>query len=436
MLENHIKKFVKKHNITKCLVGFSGGVDSTVLVYLLAKYTNIDVRAVYVNHSLSDNAEAWGVFCRDFCNNLNVEFFDLTVDANCSSRESTEAVAREKRYDAYDSLLKDGESLILGQHSDDQVETILLQLLRGAGIAGLSGMPIHKEYKNGYISRPFLETTENGESVTKDVIELFAKDNSIKHIFDESNLSNEYKRNFLRNEIIPKLKSEFGNINKSIGRTAINCQMSNLTIEGMTEKLYDSVEMCGSLNIDKLRVCSKEDIAYVLRYWMKKTRNQKSVSRIKVEQIVSFIKNHSNDHKFELKWGEYVLKANGKTLYALNHIKYKKSKNLVVSSDDIKCASEFNFFNICESYKKEFPLGLPLIKLAKFETRQQNKKYFVNEKQLNLKKKMQELNIPEWVRKSIPLYVINDEIIAIGNSIVNNKYSLCSNGIYFELDLE
>jgi tRNA(Ile)-lysidine synthase len=436
MLKNHIKNFVKKYNITKCLVGFSGGVDSTVLVDILAKYTNVKVRAVYVNHSLSDNAEHWGLFCKDFCKKLNVDFFNLTVDAKSTSRESTETVARKKRYEAYDSLLQDGESLILGQHGDDQVETILLQLLRGSGVAGLSGMPIHKEYKNGYISRPFLEDLENGEPVTKDLIETFSEDNKIEHIFDESNLSNEYKRNYLRNEIIPKLKKEFGNINKSIGRTAKNCQISNKTIECMTKKLYLLVENNGFVDIEKLKKYSEDEISYVIRYWMKETRNQQSVSKVKVNQIVNFIKNKSNDHKFELKWGDYVLKANGKILYALNYMKYKKSNNLSLSIADTSYTSEFNFFNIITSYSKDLPLGLPFIKLANFETRQQNKRYFVNGKQFNLKKKMKELDIPEWVRKAIPLYVIGCELIAIGNKIINSDYDLISNGIYFDLDLE
>ena len=88
MLTKHIQNFVEKYNITKCLVGFSGGVDSTVLVYLLAKYTSVDLRAVYVNHSLSDNASDWGMFCEQFCKDLNVEFFNVTVDASSTSRES------------------------------------------------------------------------------------------------------------------------------------------------------------------------------------------------------------------------------------------------------------------------------------------------------------------------------------------------------------
>lgn len=307
-LEDVVIDFVKKNNIKKCLVGFSGGVDSTVLLRILSEKTDCAVRALYVNHSLSPKAKAWGFFCESVCSMLNVPFYSEVVDANPQSRQSTEDVARKKRYEKYKEYLEEDESLILGHHADDQVETVLLQLFRGAGINGLVGMSSFMEYENGYIARPFLHTYNN-VSITKEMIESYAKENKIEHLYDDSNSSNEYKRNYLRNEIVPLLKAEFPNIEKTISRSVNNLQDSKAIIDSVIEeKLSYVLNSENEIITEKARTLEENVLPEVVRAWMKLKYGEKSASKAIVLEVVKSIMNPSNDTNFKLKWGSQIVK--------------------------------------------------------------------------------------------------------------------------------
>jgi tRNA(Ile)-lysidine synthase len=308
MLIEHIRSFVKKHKINNALVGFSGGVDSTVLLYILKNHTDVNVRAVYVNHSLSDKAEEWANFCAYFCYNYGIEFISEVVDANKVKRKSPEAIARDKRYEVYKKHLELDEVLFLGHHSDDQIETVLLQMLRGTGVSGLSGMPSFEQYECGYIARPLILETNAKAMITKQCIEEFANKNGITHIVDESNFINDYRRNFLRNEIIPKLKNEFGNINKTISKTAIACQKAKVSSDRLIDQLYTQCKgINGDLNFMVLKGYSDDDIVDILRYWMSIQYNQRSVSMGVLNEILKFVRTGNNDNNFEMYWGKYVL---------------------------------------------------------------------------------------------------------------------------------
>jgi tRNA(Ile)-lysidine synthase len=323
MLIEHINDFLKIHKIKNILVGFSGGVDSTVLLYILSNFTDVNLRAIYVNHSMSKNSFYWNEFCLNFCNENNIEYIHEIVKVKKEKRKSTEAIARDKRYQSYDKHLKDGETLFLGQHSDDQVETVLLQLFRGTGVSGLSGMPSFSDYKKWTIARPFITETINNKMITKEDIEHFASDYNISHIVDESNFNNKYRRNFLRNEIIPKLKNEFGNINKTISKTALNCKKAKINSDKHIETMYFNCmaiyeNSIFSLSTSKLKDYNENDMIEIIRFWMSKEYNQKSASLNKLKEIVKFLRNANNDNNFEIKWGENTLKFKNNILFVSN----------------------------------------------------------------------------------------------------------------------
>ncbi len=308
MLVKHIQNFIKEKNIQKILVGFSGGVDSTVLLYILSKFTDATVRAIYVNHCLSENAESWAEFCESFCYENDIKFIHEKVFVEKKNRTSLEAVAREKRYGAYRKHIQNEEVLFLGHHNDDQVETVMLQLLRGTGVSGLSGMPSYSVGDTLTIARPMILETEQKDMITKEVLELYAKENGITHIVDESNFTNDFRRNFLRNEIIPKLKEEFGNINKTISNTAIAC---NTAREYSDNYIYGIARDCihgNKLLVEALQKHSDSEIKDIFRFWMKSMFNQRSTSMKKLNEITKFLKTATNDNNFQLVWGDYVIK--------------------------------------------------------------------------------------------------------------------------------
>jgi tRNA(Ile)-lysidine synthase len=137
-------------------VGYSGGVDSHVLLHLCAsiKALNGKITAVYVHHGLQAEAGLWSKHCQQTAENLRVNFIELRVNAAAMAGESPEEAARNARYDALKSLITVNDMLLIGQHREDQMETILLQLFRGAGLRGLSGMPESTNFGSGFIVRP------------------------------------------------------------------------------------------------------------------------------------------------------------------------------------------------------------------------------------------------------------------------------------------
>lgn len=308
ILENSVLDFINKYKIKNCLVGFSGGVDSTVLLHILKNHSECNVRAIFVDHSLSNQEDEWASFCKKYCYDNNIDFIYSKVDAKPKSRQSTEDSARIKRYEAYKDVIKEDEVLILGHHSDDQVETVLLQLLRGAGVKGLSGMAEYSSFHNGFLARPFMNEYKEFY-ITKEDIENYAENNKIAYSLDHSNKETVFKRNAIRNDVIPILKEHFPNINKSITRSAINCAESANMIEKQANTLVVGI-LDDDYNIDikKAKELDEDILSEVIRLWMNNYHNERSLSKKCVNEVVRCIKNSQNDSNFHLKWGDKIVK--------------------------------------------------------------------------------------------------------------------------------
>ena len=197
----------------------SGGVDSVVLLHLLSGLraeSAIDLRAFHVNHGLSTNAVAWERFCSDLCAKLSVGYTALRLDLEMPAGASPEALAREARYAALDGAAAESgiPVVALAHHADDQAETVLLQLLRGAAAKGLAAMPEWRSTDSGRCYwRPLLPAT-------REAIVAYARRHRLHWIEDESNADISIRRNFLRARILPALASGFPGYRKSFARAA------------------------------------------------------------------------------------------------------------------------------------------------------------------------------------------------------------------------
>ncbi len=198
-------------------VGLSGGRDSVVLLHALAAMVAsaglpLTLTAVHVHHGLSANADAWADFCARFCQECAVPLLIVRVDVPRESGEGPEAAARRMRHGVFAGCAADW--LALAHHRDDQAETVLLNLLRGAGIAGAAGMLAERPQPRGpSLVRPLLE-------VPRAALERYAAGHALRRIVDESNDDLHMRRNFLRHEVLPRLEEKFAGAGKSLGRAA------------------------------------------------------------------------------------------------------------------------------------------------------------------------------------------------------------------------
>jgi tRNA(Ile)-lysidine synthase len=189
-------------------VGLSGGVDSVVLLHALSRH--LPLRAVHVHHGLSANADRWARFCRAYCRSLAVPITVKRVRVEKNGK-GVEAAAREARYAAFRGLPVD--AIALAHQLDDQAETVLMNLLRGAGLRGASGMPAVRRFHGKLIIRPLL-------GVRREAIVGYAKRHGLEWIDDESNELEVLTRNFLRRRIAPLLSERYPRWREALARAA------------------------------------------------------------------------------------------------------------------------------------------------------------------------------------------------------------------------
>lgn len=200
-------------------VGLSGGRDSVVLLHALASLWaeaflggRWQLSAVHVEHGLSEHAAAWAAFCRDLCARLDVPLRVARVEVPRAGGEGLEAAARRARYGVFADCPADW--LALAHQRDDQAETVLFRLLRGAGVAGVAGMRSERAQPGGpRLIRPLLD-------LPRSALADYAAANSLAWVEDESNADCRFRRNFLRREILPRLTTVFPGAAPALARAA------------------------------------------------------------------------------------------------------------------------------------------------------------------------------------------------------------------------
>ncbi|ENR0231258.1 tRNA lysidine(34) synthetase TilS [Enterobacter bugandensis] len=247
------------------LVGFSGGLDSTVLLHRLKLWRDRDpdvqLRAIHIHHGLSRHAEDWVAHCEALCEAWAIP---LIVERVTLADEGLgiEAQARKARYTAFAGVLLPGEALVTAQHLDDQCETFLLALKRGSGPAGLSAMPARSDFAGTQLLRPLL-----GE--TRASLEAWAREHQLSWIEDESNQDDSYDRNFLRLRVLPLLSERWPHFADATARSAMLCaEQESLLDELLSEELSDLISEDGALAIAPLEAISPARRAALLRRWL------------------------------------------------------------------------------------------------------------------------------------------------------------------------
>ncbi|MGQ9426736.1 tRNA lysidine(34) synthetase TilS [Gilvimarinus sp. F26214L] len=251
--------------VRRWLVGFSGGLDSTALLAaLVAVRPRQPVIALHVNHGLSPRAGEWQAHCQARCAEWGVEFRAGKVEVTCSGR-GLEDAARVARYRFFESQLEEGDALLLGHHRNDQAETLLFRLLRGAGPRGLGSIIPERPLGAGRLLRPLLK-------VDRSELESYLQREGLDWVDDESNQDDSFDRNFLRRRVLPVLAQRWPHYAEAFGRTAEACQQAELLSRdlGSMDRIAcgERRERWGwSLDWNVLRRLPDHRQNNLLRYW-------------------------------------------------------------------------------------------------------------------------------------------------------------------------
>ena len=245
----------------RLVVGLSGGIDSVVLLDILIRIAprlRFELAAVHVNHQLSPNAARWTRFCRTLCCARGVPLRVTKVTVKRGN--STEAAARDARYAVF--AQRRADYVVLAHNQDDQAETLLLQLLRGAGVKGLAAMPRMAPSTRPFgILRPLLD-------VPRSAIEQYAKKRKLEWVEDESNADTHFGRNFLRHEVLPVIARRYPSYRQTLSRSASHlAEAAQLLDELAAGDLHAGLEN-DALPIAALRALGKPRAKNLLRYFI------------------------------------------------------------------------------------------------------------------------------------------------------------------------
>ena len=229
-------------------VAFSGGIDSTVLADMLARQRRkfASLRLMHVDHGLQAASADWSQHCARFARSMRLPFVSLKARISRQSGASPEAAARDARYAQLAHALKPGEVLVTAQHRDDQVETLLLQLFRGAGVPGLAAMPPIADFGPGRIARPLLE-------VSRAEIEQYAQRRRLNWIEDPTNALVRFDRNFLRHRVLPGIRARWKGVDEAVARSARHMAEAAGLLEAVARSDLDACADGAGLNVAALR---------------------------------------------------------------------------------------------------------------------------------------------------------------------------------------
>ena len=423
LAEDWLDQFLK---YDKLLVGFSGGLDSTVLLHSLASQTVLigKLQAIHVHHGMSSNAPAWQTHCQQFCEALSVPLTVCQVEFD--RHANIEEGARVARYQAFTSLLTENDCLLLGHHCDDQAETLLLQLFRGAGIDGMAAMSSLKEMPKGALARPFLQHS-------RQTLEDYARTHQLSWVEDESNENNAFSRNYLRHKIIPLLQEKWPGVVSNLVRSAAHCQQAKMNLEALAKIDCAGFNKQGTtLALAQLRSLDRARLVNVLRAWLKK-KQVRSPSDNMMNRLIDEVILVRGDATPNVQWDGIVIRRYQDVLYVLkNEIKHRP---VSIEWSAFPAPLALGEYGEDSKYLYAIPdvsgLLVPVGCRVQVRYRQGGELLSWRGQTKQLKKLMQQWHIPPWNRDLIPLIYIDNELAAVvGFAISDHYYGIESENTY------
>ncbi len=405
-----IDKILLNPNVGDIWIAFSGGLDSSVLLHIIAenseKLSNKKITAVHVDHGLQEASSQWANLCSELAESYEINFKLVKLNLEKAPGESIELSARNARYNAFEQLLnKCTDTMLFAHHADDQVETFLQQALRGAGVQGLSGIPESRKLGEGKLFRPLL-------GISRKELETYAKQEQLKWIEDPTNQQSDFDRNLLRNEIIPLLEKRWPGAKKALLRSVNHCKEAGEQIDGSARIQLELICAENLISVEELKQLDFVQQKNILRLWI---RNNGIIlpNTDRFESGIESLLNAKADKNPVLDWGFGIIRRYQGMLY-LDSIKENSglfeekswTLNAAVALNERYSLVAIDEAGIGLSKKcidrKDISIG--------YRQGGERCRPFGRNSSHEVKKLFQEYRIPPWKRSSVPLIYIGGEI--------------------------
>jgi len=404
-------------------VAYSGGMDSHVLLHAMAALARggrcTSVRAIHVNHQLSLNAQRWADHCVRRCAELGVACRVEAVDATPRGGESREAAARHARYAALTQILDEGEAVLTAQHLQDQAETLLLQLIRGAGVRGLSAMGAVRPLGSGWLGRPLL-----GEARSE--LHRYARMHALDWIDDPTNFDTSLERNFIRHEVLPVLEQRRPAVCRALSRSAQHLAEAGELLDELARSDLATTRGTrpGTLSISALHRLTPARQRNVLRTWLDehsvRMPDRRRLLRIQQEVIPA-----RADATPVVAWGAVQVRRHRDDLHVLtgSHVEPEpRTYPWPHLNQPLPLPQQGMQLRVVTAAPGE--AGIDPVWLAtqsisvRFRHGGERCRLQAGGVARTLKKLLQEWDVPSWERSSIPLIYAGDTLVAVAGHCI------------------
>lgn len=404
-------------------IAFSGGLDSTVLLLALAAAVReqpagvYSLRAIHVDHQIHPRSAQWRLHCAGVAAAAGAGFAFRQVHVPPDAEMGVEAAARAARYDVFRALLEPNEALLTAHHADDQLETLLLALTRGAGVGGLSAMPACQVFGAGWHLRPLLE-------FTRDELEDWARMQGVSWVSDPSNDDSRFSRNYLRHEVIPALRQRWPAIAHSAVRSAGHLGEAGVLLDGLASSDHATAAVGPCLRVDALAALDPGRRRNLLRYWLR-LHGARLPSTRKLLSLEHDMLAAQEDRSPCVEWDGFEVRRHRGLLYAAAQLPPMESALL-----DWDWSRELVLPGNLGRLRMQTVqgAGLALSKLPKrvrvgFRHGGESLRTAGRDHHRKLKKLLQDADILPWWRSRLPLIHLEDRLAAVGDLWVAREFA-------------
>ena len=407
--------------IKEIWIAYSGGVDSHVLLHLLATAKNIDlqsVKAIHIDHRLHPDSIKWAQHCLSITADLGIDLEVVKVEVSEIDTLGLEAAARKARYAAFDKYVSSDAVLLTAQHQQDQAETLLLQLFRGAGPKGLASMAKQFKVGNIRIERPFLTIKQS------DIVD-YARQQNLQWIEDPSNIETRWNRNYIRHQVLPEIEKRWPSAAQTISRSAENCAEASELLTELAQQdlsIITSDSTVSYLSISKLLEFSPARRRNLLRYFIELKKLPLPSAKV-LQKIVDEVCLAKPDSTPLVQYANVEIRRFLDNVYFMQALPYHDTTQILEchSINDL----EINQYSAL-IWQKQMGLGLKkqLIQdglILRFRQGGEVIQLPQHQHHTTLKHLFQQWQVPPWQRDRIPLLFSHDRLVAVAGYAVDAK---------------
>lgn len=408
-------------------VAFSGGLDSTVLLHAVAiavrDAPRYRLRAIHIDHQLHEHSPDWQRHCEQAAQSAGIPLVSERVKVDLDSDDGTEASARAVRYEAFRQLLTPDETLLTAHHADDQLETVLLALMRSAGVQGLSAMPVCQRLGQGWHLRPLLEFTHAE-------LETWGHAERLSWITDPSNDNRHFNRNYLRHEVIPALQRRWPGAAHSAVRSAGHLAEAAGLLDAVAATDLADAAVGPCLRIAGLASLEEPRRRNLLRYWLR-MRGARPPSTRKLLALEHDMLAAQDDRQPCVDWDGFEVRRYRGLLYggpqSLSSVVAEISRDWTRDWDWGAALQLPGGLGVLHA-QTNAGSGLALSKLpshlrVSFRHGGEALRPAGQAHHRKLKKLLQDADILPWWRSHLPLIHVGDELAAVGDLWVAEEFS-------------